>query len=76
VIGDLVARRGQVAGMEMHSVGMQAVKGTVPMAEMFGYATIAAFGHAGPRHASRWSSTATKSCRRTGRDRSWALSPG
>ena len=23
----------------MHSVGMQAVKGTVPLAEMFGYAT-------------------------------------
>ena len=39
VIGDLVARRGQIAGLEMHSVGLQAVKGTVPMAEMFGYAT-------------------------------------
>ena len=26
-------------GLEMHSVGMQAVKGTVPLAEMFGYAT-------------------------------------
>jgi elongation factor G len=39
VIGDLVSRRGQVAGLEMHSVGMQAVKGTVPLAEMFGYAT-------------------------------------
>jgi len=39
VIGDLVARRGQVAGLEMHSVGMQAVKGTVPLAEMVGYAT-------------------------------------
>lgn len=39
VIGDLVARRGQVMGLEMHSVGMQAVKGTAPMAEMFGYAT-------------------------------------
>jgi elongation factor G len=39
VIGDLVARRGQVAGLEMHSAGMQAVKGTVPLAEMFGYAT-------------------------------------
>ncbi len=39
VIGDLVARRGQIAGLEMHSVGLQAVKGTVPLAEMFGYAT-------------------------------------
>jgi elongation factor G len=39
VIGDLVARRGQIAGLEMHSVGMQAVKGTVPLAEMVGYAT-------------------------------------
>ncbi|MGC8781944.1 MAG: elongation factor G [Anaerolineae bacterium] len=39
VIGDLIARRGQVSGLEMHSVGMQAVKGWVPLAEMFGYAT-------------------------------------
>jgi elongation factor G len=39
VIGDVVARRGQILGLEMHSVGMQAVKATVPMAEMFGYAT-------------------------------------
>lgn len=39
VIGDLIARRGQIAGLEMHSIGMQAVKGTAPMAEMFGYAT-------------------------------------
>ncbi len=39
VIGDLVARRGQIAGLEMHSAGMQAVKGTVPLAEMFNYST-------------------------------------
>ena len=39
VIGDLVARRGQISGLELHSVGMQAVKGSVPLAEMFGYAT-------------------------------------
>ncbi len=39
VIGDLVARRGQINGLEMHSVGLQAVKGSVPLAEMFGYAT-------------------------------------
>lgn len=40
VIGDLVARRGQISGLEMHSDGLQAVKGVVPMAEMFGYATV------------------------------------
>jgi elongation factor G len=39
VIGDLVARRGQIGGLEMHSVGLQAVRATVPLAEMFGYAT-------------------------------------
>jgi len=39
VIGDLVARRGQISGLEMHSLGMQAVKGHIPLAEMFGYAT-------------------------------------
>ena len=39
VIGDLVSRRGQIGGLEMHSVGMQAVRGTAPLAEMFGYAT-------------------------------------
>ena len=39
VIGDLVARRGQISGLEMHSFGLQAVKGTVPLAEMFSYAT-------------------------------------
>jgi elongation factor G len=39
VIGDLIARRGQIAGLEMHSVGMQAVKGSVPLAEMFNYST-------------------------------------
>ncbi|MDQ1300514.1 MAG: elongation factor, partial [Chloroflexota bacterium] len=39
VIGDLVARRGQIGGLEMHSLGMQAVKGHIPLAEMFGYAT-------------------------------------
>jgi elongation factor G len=40
VIGDLVSRRGQILGMEMHSLGLQAIHGTVPMAEMFGYATV------------------------------------
>jgi elongation factor G len=39
VIGDLVARRGQISGLEMHSLGLQAIKGHIPLAEMFGYAT-------------------------------------
>jgi elongation factor G len=39
VIGDLVARRGQIGGLEMHSVGMQVIRAVVPLAEMFGYAT-------------------------------------
>jgi elongation factor G len=39
VIADLVARRGQIAGMEVHSAGMQAMRALVPLAEMFGYAT-------------------------------------
>ncbi len=39
VIGDLVARRGQIGGLELHSAGMQVVRSTVPLAEMFGYAT-------------------------------------
>jgi elongation factor G len=39
VIGDLIARRGQINGMELHSIGMQAIKALVPLAEMFGYAT-------------------------------------
>jgi elongation factor G len=39
VIGDLVARRGQIGGMELHSTGLQAVHGQVPLAETFGYAT-------------------------------------
>jgi len=39
VIGDLVARRGQISGLEMHSLGMQAIKSHIPLAEMFGYAT-------------------------------------
>jgi elongation factor G len=39
VIGDLVARRGQIEGLDHHSLGMQAIKASVPLAEMFGYAT-------------------------------------
>jgi len=38
VIGDISARRGQVAGME-HVAGSQVIRSTVPLATMFGYAT-------------------------------------
>jgi elongation factor G len=38
VIGDISSRRGRVEGMEMRG-GAQIVKGMVPLAEMFGYAT-------------------------------------
>jgi elongation factor G len=39
VIGDLSARRGEIQGMEPLPGGMQAIRGFVPLAEMFGYAT-------------------------------------
>ncbi len=38
VIGDINSRRGQIEGMEAHQ-GTQVVRGFVPLAEMFGYAT-------------------------------------
>ncbi len=38
VIGDISARRGQVAGME-RIAGSQVIRATVPLATMFGYAT-------------------------------------
>ncbi|MCX6056381.1 MAG: elongation factor G [Chloroflexi bacterium] len=39
VMGQITARRGEVLGMEMRPGNAQAVRGTVPLAEMFGYAT-------------------------------------
>lgn len=39
VLGDLSSRRGTVEGMESRSGNVQAVKGVVPLSEMFGYAT-------------------------------------
>jgi len=39
IIGDLSARGGQIEGLQPRGVGMQAVRGMVPLAEMFGYAT-------------------------------------
>ena len=38
VMGDLNARRGSIHGMEARS-GSQVIKGLVPLATMFGYAT-------------------------------------
>jgi elongation factor G len=39
VIGDVSARRGRIEGMEPHSQGLQAIHASIPLAEMFGYAT-------------------------------------
>ncbi|KPJ68756.1 elongation factor G [candidate division WOR-1 bacterium DG_54_3] len=39
VIGDLNSRRGRIEGMEAH-LGIQTVKAKVPLATMFGYATV------------------------------------
>ncbi len=39
IVGDLNARRGKVEAMEMRG-GSRVIKGLVPLAEMFGYATI------------------------------------
>jgi elongation factor G len=38
VMGDLNSRRGHIVGMEPHA-GAQVIKATVPLAQMFGYAT-------------------------------------
>jgi elongation factor G len=39
IVGDLNARRGKIEGLEMRG-GSRVIKGLVPMAEMFGYATV------------------------------------
>ena len=39
VIGDASARRGRIEGMEPHSQGLQSIQASIPLAEMFGYAT-------------------------------------
>ena len=39
IIGDLSARGGQIEGLQPRGTGMQAVRGMVPLAVMFGYAT-------------------------------------
>ncbi len=38
VVGDISSRRGQIEGMESRT-GVTAVRGMVPLSEMFGYAT-------------------------------------
>jgi elongation factor G len=39
VVGDLNKRRGKIESMRRHRKGSQKVSGTVPLMEMFGYAT-------------------------------------
>jgi elongation factor G len=39
VTGDLASRRADIEGIEARSGNVQAVQATVPLAEMFGYAT-------------------------------------
>jgi len=39
IVGDLASRRGLVVGMEPRGVGSTSIRATVPLAEMFGYAT-------------------------------------
>jgi elongation factor G len=39
VVGDLASRRGVVVGMEPRGVGSTSIRASVPLAEMFGYAT-------------------------------------
>jgi elongation factor G len=40
IIGDLNSRRGRIEGMEPASGGTQVIRAQVPLAEMFGYATV------------------------------------
>jgi len=39
VIGDASSRRGRIEGMAPHSQGLQTIFASIPLAEMFGYAT-------------------------------------
>jgi elongation factor G len=39
VMGDLSSRRGNIGGMEPRIGGVTAIEATVPLSEMFGYAT-------------------------------------
>ena len=40
IIGDLSSRRGRIEGIEAQPGGLQAVRVKIPLAEMFGYATV------------------------------------
>ena len=67
VIGDLNSRRGRPLGMEPKG-SMTEIKAEVPMAEMLSYAPdLRAITGAGA--STRWSSRATRRCRRTWRSR-------
>ena len=73
VIGDLTSRRGQILGQEARP-GAQQVDALVPLANMFGYATI----FVPPRRAvvsTPWSPTATQSCPSLSATRSWRPVP-
>ena len=60
VIGDLSSRRGKIGGMEQRG-NSQVISATVPIAEMFGYATDLRSRTQGAR-PTRCSSTRTKRC--------------
>ena len=66
VIGDLNRRRGQIPGMEDGPSGRSSSR--VPLAEMFGYATVRSMSRAAP--PSRWNSRSTWKCRTTFAERS------
>jgi elongation factor G len=40
ILGQINARRGEILGTEVRPGNAQAVRATVPLAEMFGYATV------------------------------------
>ena len=68
IIGDLNSRRGRIEGMEMVG-GVQAIKATVPLSTMFGYATQCADRRRAAR-TTRCSSSSTKKRRGRSRKRS------
>ena len=65
IIGDLNSRRGRIEGMEMVG-GVQAIKATVPLSNMFGYATAMRGSRRRDGRTSRWSSSSMKRRRASG----------